>query len=583
MGVIAQVKGRSHTKLLHFVVILVLLVFIGRLFQLQIIRHDDYASLALAEQEKKFTIPATRGNIFLRDGEEGAVPIVLNETLKTVYGDPRYVDDLEGTAFALAEVLDGDAGRYRDLLEDRERAYVTLEKRVPLDIADKIKEKQLSGIGLQDVDVRVYPEGQLASQLLGFVNDEGVGQYGVESALDEDLNGTPGLLEAITDVRGIPLATNDDNVVRPAVNGVDVTLTIDRNIQQMTEEALKKTVEESKSKSGSALVIDPHSGAILAMANFPTYDPGKFTDVEDYTVFQNRVVDNAYESGSVIKPFTMAAGLNEGAVTADSTYRDTGSVQIADWQIYNADRRSWGVRTMADVIRLSINTGVIHVLEQLGGGSINDTAKNTLYDYFTNKFGFGYSLNTAQGTDAAGIVFEPDSVQGNDVRYGNMTFGQGMTVTMLQVASAFSALVNGGTYYQPYLVDSTVATDGTETHSEPQILRSGVISPEVSETLKSMLVGVVEGGGGRSAQKNGYVIGGKTGTAQIPDEFGNYSEDREIGSFVGFGANNEVEYVVMTRIDEPEIRGFAGSGAAAPLFGEISNWLINYYQIPPVR
>ena len=564
------------------------LLFGGRLFAIQVIGGGHYKALAQAEQLRKFEIPAQRGVIYIQDNGE-RYPLVLNQNYRTIYADPRFVEDSSEEAIELSKILGGKAADYEGLISQEDKVYVVIAKNVEPEKADKIEKLGLLGIGFKDSPKRVYPEGSLASQIVGFVNDEGQGQYGIEGLLNDELAGTPGLLKAVTDVRGIPLTTSGDgNIEQPAKNGDDIVLTIDRNVQQAVENAVKEGVERTNGKSGSAIVIDPKTGDILAMANYPTYNPAKFYEVEDQDNFGNKVVSDAYEPGSVMKSFTMAAGLQTKAVTPDTTFYDNGSVKIDDRIIYNADERSWGQRSMKDVIRLSINTGAVYVLQQLGGGEINDKARNSLYGFLTNNYRFGSRLGIAQPNENPGLVYSPDDQEGNNVRYSNMAFGQGMTATLLQISSAFSALINGGDYYQPHLIHTTVnSLTGEETTNDPQVISNNAVTDEVATQIRSMLISVVESGGGYYARRDGYTIGGKTGTSQLIEADGTYSTSRYTGSFVGFissgGVSKSPEYVVMTRIVEPQVGIGAGSEAAAPVFGDIEDFLIDYYQIPPNR
>lgn len=572
-----------RTATLYGVVIILGLVVVGRLFYLQVIRHDYYKNQALSEHEAKFSIPASRGSIYARDGEE-RTPLVLNEVLPTVYVDPFGIEDENNDEIAdeLVGLLKVDRAALIEKLERNESRYQVVAKKVDFDIAQELKDLELTGVGLTDESYRVYPQNSLASQSLGFVNGEDAGQYGIEEFLNQELSGINGRFDAVTDVYGIPLSTSERNVIESPKDGQDVTLTIDVNIQKFVEDALKSGVKSSKGLSGSAIVMDPNSGAVLAMANYPTYDPAKFTSQKDFSVFVNDVVSSPYETGSGMKVLTMAAALNEGVVQRESTFYDAGYVQVDDRRIDNAGSGGGLERTMLNVIQKSVNTGVVYVLQQLGGGEINKKARETLYDYFYNQYGFGQPTGIAQSNEAGGIIFGPSDEQGNNVRYANMTFGQGLTVTMLQMASAVSAIVNGGDYYQPYLVHSTTNDGGEEVVSEPQSIRNSIISTEASKDIRVMMKAVVSGGGGIVAQHPGYSIGGKTGTAQVLDSTtGEYSDTLEIGSFVGFGGATVPEYVIMTRVDQPKIPGYAGTVAAAPIFAEISNFMIEYYQIAP--
>jgi len=575
----------TRAKWLYAVLFIVGGVFSARLFYLQVIRGDSYAVSALSEQQRKYEIPPERGRIYVREGDGDPVPLVLNQTLKTLYADPRYVSDIPSTAQAIAKIIGGDVNEYQTLLSQSERYFVILAKKLNAAKAAAIDELKLNGIGLQDATYRTYPEGQLAAQVLGFVNDDGAGQYGIEQFLDAELKGQPGLLKAVTDVRGVPLTASDDTVLKDALNGADVVLTIDRSVQRRVEQLLAEGVKAARGKSGSVLVMDPTSGAVIAMANYPSYNPAKFFEAKDPGVFLNGAAAEPYEVGSVIKPFTMSAGLNEDKVQVSDTYFDPGYVQVEDRKIENAGLPAQVTRTMTEIIQKSVNTGAVHVLKQLGGGGeVNEAGRNTLYDYFTNHYGFGSKTGIEQAAEAEGSIFAPSSAEGNNVRYANMTFGQGMNLTMIQVLAGYSALVNGGTYYQPYLVDATVERiSGQTVTTQPKALRSGVISQETSRQIRSMMHKVVELGGGQIARHSGYNIGGKTGTSQKLAADGTYSDYLEVGTFLGFGAGDTPQYVVMVKVDEPGVGGYAGTVAAAPIFADISNWLIDYYRIPPVR
>jgi len=579
-------KGRrpiSRTFALYLAVILIGGAFFARLFSLQVVSGDYYRNQARSEQLKKFEIPATRGQIFMLDGSE-VVPVVLNQNQPTLYADPEFVEDPALTAKKLAEVLGGKSGDYLDLLVV-DGKYVVLEKKLTPKQVEAVEALELSGVGLQDATYRVYPEGGLAAQTIGFVNNDGEGQYGIEQYLDDELAGTPGLLNAATDIRGIPLTTSDENALINPDDGDNIVLTLDRQIQQYTQTALKKGVKASEAISGSAIVMDPNSGRIIAMANYPTFEQEKYSKVpaDEASRYLNRVVTDGYEAGSVVKPFTMAAALNEGAVSPGTTYYDSGRVKVGDREIENAGNTGGVDRTMTEVIQKSVNTGVVYAFQQLGGGDINRQARDTLYEYFINRYGLGNITGIAQSLEAPGQVFSPDHPEGNDVRYANMTFGQGMTVSMVQLVSAYSSLVNGGTYYKPYLIDQRIDTrSGDIAHAEPTALRDDVISDKTSRQIVSMMEKVVKLGGGAVAKRDGYRIGGKTGTSQVLEADGTYSEFREVGTFIGYGASDDkIDYVIMIRVDEPKIGGYAGTVAAAPIFADISNFIIDNQQIQP--
>jgi stage V sporulation protein D (sporulation-specific penicillin-binding protein) len=572
----------QRRRLGYFTVILVVfgVLLVARLFYLQVLQHGHYIAQASREHTRKYQVPARRGELYLRDGS-GLSPIALNQTLKLVYADPRYVGDKAEAARKLASVTGGSAADYESRL-NKGIEYAVLADRVPADVAKKIKALNLPGVALVDQDYRTYPEGQLAAQALGFVNADGVGQYGVEGYLNDKLGGIPGQLAAKTDTHGIPIATAD-NISKLPQDGTSYVLTIDRNIQAMVESELKQQVDKVKAKSGSVVVMDPATGAVKAMANYPTFDPNNYSQVKDYSVFVNQVVSTHFEPGSGIKAFTTAAALDQGKIKPDTKYDDAGFVKIGDRTINNAsvDKPGNG-KTMTIVLRDSLNTGVVFMLKMLGGdpNKITSSGKKTLYDYFTKHFGFGERTGIEQANEASGYIPAPNT---NDVTYANMAFGQGMSATMIQMAAAMGAVANGGKLYQPHVVDSVMKPDGSTEPVSPKLVSDHVMSPAAIEDLNGMLqVVVAHGSGYLAGQMNPhYKIAGKTGTAQIPRPDGKgYIDGANIGSFVGFAPAEAPRFVVMVRINEPGVAGFAET-TTVPVFGDICNWLFKYYGIAP--
>lgn len=550
-----------------------------RLIDIQIIQHSHYKSLALGEHQRKYDVPAKRGEIYLQDNGV-KVPLALNQTLKLLYADPSLITDKATAAAKLAAVTGDPAVQYLTALNGA-REYAVLKTKVPSQVASQIEKLNLRGVGLVDQDFRVYPEGQLASQTLGFVNQDGEGQYGIEGYLDKQLKGQAGLLNAKTDTAGVPIATADNRIKQP-VNGTGLVLTLDRNIQAKAEQFLKTGVEAAKAASGSILVMDPHTGAVKAMANYPTFDPNQFGQVTDYTTFENAVTSIQFEPGSGFKVFTMSAGLDTGRVKPDSTYNDTGSAQVNGQTINNAANHTDGPNTtMTKVIRDSLNTGVIYVLKLLGNdpNKINLAGKQLFYDYITKHFGFGLRTGIEQSGEAPGTVNKPTN---NDFNYANMTFGQGISVTMLQMVAAVGAIANGGTLYQPYLVDHRISSDGTDLpQTLPHAVNTQVMSASAAKDMAGMMQVVVEHGSGYLAHTPGYNIAGKTGTAQIPRSDGKgYEDNQNIGTFVGFAPVEDPKFVVMVRINRPQINGFA-EVTTVPVFTNITRWMLQYYAVPP--
>ncbi len=541
-----------------------------RLGYLQVVQYDYFSVLATETHMRKFEIPAQRGNIFMQDRGD-TTPVAMNRNRKTLYADTRYIYEMDEVLHHLETVLGED---YSEIIHAAD-GYVELEREIDYDAAMSLEELEMSGIGLSDNYVRVYPEDSLASQVLGFVNGDGKGQYGIEEFLNDKLSGQPGMFDARTDSRGIPLAT-DDNINTKPKPGADVVLSIDRNIQAFTEAALEEGIEKYDADSGHVIIMEADTGAVLGMANAPSFDPNQYAEVDDYSLFQNSTVSSQFEPGSGFKMFTMAAGLDDGAVSPDDTYEDTGAVNVAGSRISNV-LAPQGETSMTTVIVSSLNTGAVHVLEQLGGGEINSQAKQKLHDYFKQQFRLGEPTGIEQPGESVASMHEPGSV--GQVEYANMAFGQGVATTLVRMTVSIGALVNDGTMYKPRLVDYYIDGDDV-VHSQPEVVADDVVSPATSRQLREMMQEVVESGGGYGTQIEGYKIGGKTGTAEVPDPDGGYFEDRYVGTFTGFAPVDDPKYVMTVRLDNPRASGYAGN-QAGEIFGDIMRQLIGYGGIPP--
>jgi len=571
----------SRADILVLLTIFIMAVFVVRLFYLQVIRHAYYVQMADSEQLKQLVIPAKRGEIYALD-KGRPVKLVLNQTVYTVFADPKIVDEPERIVEVVEKVAGGSARPHLpDLLAKTDSRYQILATNVTRKQAEMIKEEGLAGVGFQEGTRRVYPENSLAGQVLGFVDTEGNGQYGIEGKMNQELTGKDGLLEAVTDVRNVPLTIGDKNVNRPAKNGDNIVLSIDRNTQAFTEQALLKGVEKTGAQKMSAIVMDPYSGEVLAMANVPTYSPAEYNKVSDIAVFNNPVISTPYEPGSDIKTLTMATGIDLGVVGPDSTYNNTDYITVEDRTITNATKGQTGTITFQHALNYSLNTGFVTIAKRLGDGdSINLKARQTMYRYFHDRFRLGQPTGIELIGEAAGTVVPPDDPNGAAVRYSNMAFGQGMDVTMVQVAAAFSALINGGTYYQPTVIAGKVTEDGAFQKSSPKEVASGVVSQETSRTMRDMIIKARRAFYARN-DTPGYEIGGKTGTSQAIKN-GQYVFNETIGTYLGFGGDEKPRYVIMVEASGDGMN-LKGDMHAMPVFTEISNWMIDYLQLQPKR
>ena len=575
-------KNKSRIGYLAVSVLGIFAVIIVRLFFLQVMEGNEYRAKADKGQRKQFEIKSQRGLIYAMDGKK-LIKLVLNETVYTLWIDPQEVENSKKVKKdeIISEFKRVAGGNLKDnfekLFEKTDTRYQVIGTKLSLKQVNQIREKKFHGIGFTAEARRVYPEGNLASQVIGFVNDNG-GNYGIEQAMNKELTGTDGYKKITTDVFNNAIEIGSENIEKPAVNGQNVALSIDRNIQAKVEKVLKAQMEAKKMKHGSVLVMNPKTGKIMAMANYPTYDPANYGKVQDGTFFNNNSATMAYENGSVIKSFTMATGINEGVANPNTRYYNTDSIKIEDITIRNAVLGHTGSITLQTAMNYSLNTGMVTIGQLLGGGTLNSTARNKIYDYFYNRFGLGRETGI-EILESQGSIVSPKNAEGNAVRYSNMTFGQGMTTTMLQTANAFSSLVNGGTLYKPSIVAGMVDEDGKLSKKDSEITYKNVISKETSDQMKQVLEGVRKAGGAKDIP--GYQIGGKTGTSQTIVG-GKYVDYQTIGSYVGFGGGEEAEYVIMVAV-WGENQNLQGSKDAAPIFTEISNWLLNYLEVKPIN
>lgn len=573
-------KG-SRSRILAALVFTIATIFIVRLFYLQIIQHDYYTDIANAEQVKRERIPATRGEIYALNGNT-PVQLVYNETVYTVFADPAVIIDSAKVVDVVKKVAGGNmVSGFEQNLENKESRYAVLATRLSRTQAEKIKSEDLTGVGFQAVSQRYYRDGSLAAQVLGFVNADGVGNYGVEGYMNKELSGVDGKLETVTDVSDVPLTIGDRNIRVAPVNGENIVLTIDRNIQYKVEEFAKSYAKDFDAGNISILVMNPNNGQVMAMTNYPSYDPAKYYDVTNLALFNNNAISLPYEPGSDMKTYTMATAIDKGVAKATDTYNNTDYIKVDDRTITNATYGHTGNITFQTAMNWSLNTGFVTLGMRLGDGkSINSTARNTMYEYFHDRLGLGQKTGIELANESPGIVIPPTNPDGNAVRYSNMTFGQGLDATVLQVSAGFSAIINGGNYYQPTVIAGTMDGDVYKPADAPQPVRKAVVKPSTSIQIKQMTHDARQFGFA-SYDKPGYYIGGKTGTSQVIVD-GKYSNDETVGTYLGFGGSSidDPRYVIMVSVSGDH-KEFAGNKNAMPIFSSISNWLLDYLKIQP--
>ena len=572
---------KLRSNWLRVVLIAALTVIVLQLFKIQVIKHDEYVAKAETQHTMQNTILAKRGEIYVMDGDE-PVPIALNEKVWSVILDPQVS---KGSSSEIEKFLKENAADYlvtdfSDVFSDNFTRYYVVARNVPYKTAQKIKEANLSGVWMQGTVKRVYPEGTMASGLLGFVNAEGKGQYGVEGALDDVLSGENGVLKTVKDVNNIPLTIGADNVKVPAKDGKNVVLSIDRNIQNKAEQILEAKTKEFKVSNGTIIVMDPKNGEIWAIASTPNYDAENYNKVENAEVFQTNATMDAYEPASVCKVFAMSAAIDMGKMTPETTYHNTDQTVVDGWPINNLTKGHTGNITMQTALTYSLNTGSTQALRLLGDSTteITTAGKQRLFDYYYNKFWLGKNTGI-EIAESSGIIISPDDVDGTDARYANMTFGQGLNITALQIATAYSAILNGGEYFKPTVVRGEVV-DGEFKPNEYASADHEVVSSSTSKTMRQMLVKARSLYSSAKPYDKGMYVGGKTGTAQAIRN-GAYVMDETVATYAGFGSISEdavPEYVIVAKLWENG-KAMDGSKHGKPVFDEMSSFMIDYLRM----
>lgn len=603
---ISRTDNNSRIRWLSVVFLLTALVLVGRLFNLQILRGAIYSALAADQHELYEKLFPERGSIYVmeKNGDNQVLyPLVTNRKMYVIYAVPKEIEAVTSTAEKLLSVLglpDEDERAYAEsfslasssavtttlmsaqdlkkisllnkwigIFNQKDKYYYPIRERIDEETIEKIKAAGLAGIGWTEKDYRFYTERGIGGHVLGFWGYEGnerQGKYGLEGYYNELLSGQMGEIKAERDARGNMIALGDNNF-KEKINGSDLVLTINRAIQFKACEALKKSIDGHGATGGSVIVMEPATGEILAMCSFPDFDPDKYYETEDPSFFNNKAIYEAYEPGSVFKVITMAGAIDSGKVTPNTTYTDVGFVDYVDYKIRNYEDKVYGYSNMTKVLEYSINTGVIFAMRQMGIGNFVDYVK---------KFGFGENTGIELQKESPGNISNLN--RKGEINKATATFGQGITVTPIQMMSAFCAVINGGKLMKPQIIKQVIEGDQVVKTAEPKIIKQ-VISPKTSLTMKAMMISVVDNHV-KSAQVDGYRVGGKTGTAQVPNKTGSYySDEVVIGSFVGFVPFNDPKIAILVRVDRPQSNR-TGEGVAVPVFNEVAKFALQYYNIP---
>ncbi len=565
------VKPKNQINRYNVVAVLCLIfcsILIIRLFQKQVVQSAEYTEIAKKQYTEIEDVYASRGKIYITDKwEKEPFAVATNIHLYSVQVIPKNIQDPLQTAQKLSSVLKINEKELYEKINNKKPYLPPIVKKLDKETAKKIADFELTGVMLIPEEQRVYPEGNFLSNLLGFVDASQNGRYGVENFYNEELKGKYGKnISSKIGLEGITL----EQVIN-SQDGQNLYLTIDHTVQYICEKYLQDAINQYKAASGQVAIAEASTGKILAMASSENYDPNKFNEVKDINKFNNPVISYSYEPGSIFKPITMAAAIDAGKIEPDTTQVFGASVKVHDRTIKTSTNKAYGKETMTQVLENSDNVAMVWVADQLG---------SDLFSQYLQNFGFG--KKTGIDLEAEADVWFPDNNKISDVSRATMSFGQGIATTPIQILNSYIALANNGKLMQPYVVDKIISENDETIQNNPIEVKQ-VIKPETANKITGMLISVVENGHGKKAGVKGYKVAGKTGTAQVPDLVnGGYKEHENIGSFAGYFPANNPKFVMLVKIDNPKTVTWAEE-SAAPVFGKIAKWLLQYYQIPPTE
>ena len=524
--------------------------------------------MAQGQQNSLAEMEGERGAVYFKDGEI----IAFTEKEPYLFISPEEITDKETTAQMLSELIEKDYNYLLEKTKIQGSFYEILEKTISKTKANEIEERNIKGVYVGYKTKRYYPQNETASQLIGFINEEGEGQYGLESYYNDQIKGKTVLQKKEKNPWDFLFSLSE----KESLNGASLTSTIDYNIQFMAEKLLNEGVKKYEAEGGEIIVMNPNTGEIIALAQSPNFDPNNYKN-EKMEDFQNSAIQKLFEPGSIFKPITMSMSINEKAVTPNTVFDDKlGYVQYGTYRVSNYSNKVWGKITMTEVLQGSVNTGVIFAENQIG--------HSKFYDYL-KKFG----LFQETGIDLAGEVSSENreikkALQNNiEVNFANASFGQGIAITPIQMIRAFSTIINGGKLMKPYIVKE-IDKAGIKKEIEPVVVAENVITPESSSQLKNMLINVVEKGFGHLAKIPGYYIGGKTGTSQVPytslgiNKSG-YS-DHTWQTFMGFAPALNPQFIALVKLNNPTATK-TSEYPAVPIFHDLAKYILDYRQIPP--
>jgi cell division protein FtsI/penicillin-binding protein 2 len=584
---LARTDSRARALVLLLLVTVAATAIGARLVWWQVVQQPRLAEMALNQLAQQEDLPAERGEITDVNGELLATSVEL----QSIFATPPTVDDPEAAAALLASILDMDRATVLDRL-DSDAGWVWLKRRVTPAEAERIRDLDLRGIGMLPETKRVYPvqgvakDTTMAAQLIGFVDVDGNGQYGVERGENGLLAGAPGRVTAQEDVIGRRIADSATLLTEP-VDGADLRLTIDAGVQHLLEQTLWEAYRNNNAKGATGLIMNAETGAILGMASFPAYDANQFATT-DGQLFSNPAISRQYEPGSVMKAFTIAAALDADAIDTDDTFDDDNNLRLRNVRIQNADRLDFpyghGPITAGDVLALSNNVGAAKIGLELGSVE--------LYEAF-RRFGFGSPTGIELAGEEPGLVWHPDRASG-ELTTAQNAFGQGLSLTAVQLAAGYAAFANGGTLVTPHVIAGWTDPDGTE-HEAKHPPGERIMRQETAETMVELLVNAIDDGIANGAQVPGYTVAGKTGTAQIAgpvevatEDGGTVTRWRYINgwvdsSFVGLLPAGDTKLVTLVLIHRPVPWDRRMPDRPEQVFARLMPQVIDYLAIPPDR
>jgi cell division protein FtsI (penicillin-binding protein 3) len=550
--------NRLVNRRIRLILAVLTLAFAGLLLRatwLQGVRAASLARLGQSQHREAVTLPASRGTIYDRTGVE----LGLGERATTVYANPKQIANPHAAAAAVEQTLGLDANRIYPQLADHTRGFIYVERQADPAQAAALQRLKIAGFGFYPEERRSYPQGSVGAQVLGYVGIDGNGLAGLELQFDQQLSGRAGQETIVKDPAGRVIDVQQQRPERP---GRDVFLTLDHSIQANAEEVLRQTVAKWHAKSASAVVLDPRTGAVLAMAVQPGYNANLYPSAPR-DLQRNRTVTDTYEPGSTFKLITVAAALSERLVSPATRFTLPYSLRVADRVIHDAEPRGTVNYSVAQILAHSSNIGAIELAEMVG---------RTRLSSWISRFGFGRATGIDYPGESPGIVLPPAKWSGSTI--GNVPIGQGIAVTPVQMAAAYAAIANHGVWSRPHLVDHVSGGP------RPSLQRHRLVSPQVASQLMLMLKDVVAEGTGTYAAIPGYEVAGKTGTAQKPDSHGGYATGRYVASFVGIVPASRPRFVILVMVDEPQ-NAIWGGVVAAPAFQQIARFDLQYLEVPP--